>query len=238
MSRITAPVSKLTRTIGSNASIARPGNLLSNASKSAASVSRKPDLGDHHVVESHDVCPSLSPSLQSLKTNKTQSTTRHISTLPSHRPQPIPSRTRTVPLMQTFTTSSSPSARADSSTIDFAVMPSHEALFPQTTSSVSSLRVPLLPDAFDVSHAEPDTPDSPLPSPEISVVAADPDSVLAVSPLTEVEGMGADGVELGFVHGLDGGKKAEREDGGGMIRDLWKGLMDDVFGEEKKPGHA
>jgi hypothetical protein len=55
MSRITAPVSKLTRTVGSNASISRPSNLLSNGSKSAASVSRKPDLGDHHHPESHDV---------------------------------------------------------------------------------------------------------------------------------------------------------------------------------------
>ncbi|KAJ9154673.1 hypothetical protein NKR19_g4484 [Coniochaeta hoffmannii] len=220
MSRITAPVSKLTRTIGSNASIARPGNLLSNASKSAASVSRNPDLGDHHHVESHD------------------STTRHISTLPSHRPQPVPSRTRTVPLMQTFTTTSRPSARADSSTIDFAVMPSHESLFPTTASPSPTLRVPLLPDAFDVSHAAPDTPDSPIPAPEISVVAADPDSVMAVSPLTEVEGMGADGIELGFVHGLDAGKKKGEQEEGGMIRDLWKGLMEDVFGEDKKAGHA
>ncbi len=55
MSRITAPVSKLTRTIGSNAAIARPSHLLGNGSKSAAAVSRQPDLGDHHV-ESHDVC--------------------------------------------------------------------------------------------------------------------------------------------------------------------------------------
>ncbi|KAH8911933.1 hypothetical protein BR93DRAFT_963144 [Coniochaeta sp. PMI_546] len=208
MSRITAPVSKLTRTIGSNASIARPSNLLGSSSKSAAAVSRKPDLGDHHV-ESHDT------------------TTRHLSTLPTHRPQPIPSRTRTVPLMQTFTTSSHPRARADTSSIDFAVMPSREALY--TASTEPALRVPLLPDSFTLAHA-PETLDSPLPAPEISVVAADPDNVVAVSPLTEVEGMGADGVELGFVHGL-GSQKAEKEPG--MIRDLWKGLMEDVFGEEK-----
>lgn len=54
MSRITAPVSKLARTIGSNGSVARPSHLVSTASKSAASVSRKHDLGDHHA-ESHDV---------------------------------------------------------------------------------------------------------------------------------------------------------------------------------------
>jgi hypothetical protein len=55
MSRITAPVSKLTRTIGSHASIARSSNPLSNAPKSGVSVSRLPDIGDHHHVESHDV---------------------------------------------------------------------------------------------------------------------------------------------------------------------------------------
>lgn len=233
MSRITAPVSKLSRTIGSNASVARPSNLLANASKSAASASRKQDLGDHHV-ESHDVCSNpLHPSTKLKSNTHIQSNTRHISTLPSHRPQPVPSRTRTVPLMQTFTTSSSPRARADTSTIDHFVMPDPEAL--DAASSEPALRVPLLPDSFTVAHA-PETPDAPLPSPQISVVAANPDDVMPVSPLTEVEGMGADGVELGFVHGLEG-KEPEREEGG-MIRDLWKGLMEDVFGEQKEPTTA
>lgn len=236
MSRITAPVSKLARTIGSNASAARhPSQLLGSASKSAASASRKPDLGDHHV-EGHDVRP---PSFHMINcpighTNIAKANTRHISTLPSHRPQPVPSPNRTVPLMQTFTTSSRPHARADASTIDFAIMPSLE---PASQAAEPAIRVPLLPDSYTVAHQQAETPDAPLPAPEISVVAADPDSVLAVSPLTEVEGMGADGVELGFVHGLEsGGKATEKEPG--MIRDLWKGLMEDVFGEDKKPGHA
>lgn len=67
MSRITAPVSKLTRTIGSNASISRPSHLASTASKSAASVSWKHDLGDHHA-ESHDVRSQL-PSNHPVKPN-------------------------------------------------------------------------------------------------------------------------------------------------------------------------
>jgi hypothetical protein len=146
--------------------------------------------------------------------------------------------------MQTFTTSSRPSARADTSTIDYALMPTHSALYassdPSVTDPHASLRVPLLPDSFNVAHA-PETLDAPLPAPEISVVAAVPENVAAVSPLTEVEGMGADGVELGFVHGLETGakgKQQQQEEGGGMIRDLWKGLMDDVFGEEPKPKAA
>jgi hypothetical protein len=158
-------------------------------------------------------------------------TSRHLSTLP-HRPHPLPSRSRTIPLMQTFTTSSAPRARADTSTIDYFVLPPPETLHQSSSSSSGEppLRVPLLPDNFTTMHA-PETPDGPLLQPEICVVAADPDNVSAVSPLTEVEGMGADGVELGFVHGL--GKKSQKEERGGMIRDLWKGLVEDVFGEEQ-----
>ena len=161
---------------------------------------------------------------------------RHIST-PTHRPQPVPSRTRIAPLMQTFTTSSAPRARSDTSTIDYAVMPSSSALY-TISAAEPALRVPLLPDSFTVAHA-PETLDAPLPSPEISIVAANPENVMGVSPLTEVEGMDAQGVELGFVHGLGMGNKTEKGDeAGGMIRDLWKGLMEDVFGEEKKPRAA
>lgn len=138
--------------------------------------------------------------------------------------------------MQTFTTSSSRPARADTSTIDFAVMPGPEALY--AAPADPALRVPLAPDSFTVGHAQAETPDAPLPRAEISVVsAANPEDVLAVSPLTEVEGMGADGVELGFVHGLGAAAagRSERGEEGSMIKDLWKGLMEDVFGEDKKP---
>lgn len=50
--------------------------------------------------------------------------------------------------------------------------------------------------------------------------------------------MGVDGIELGFVHGLEGSGRSSGGDellgGQGMIRDLWKGLVDDVFGGEAK----
>jgi hypothetical protein len=130
--------------------------------------------------------------------------------------------------MQTFTTTSSRTARSDTSTIDYCLMP----VLSTSSAPQPPLRVPLLPDSFAISHAVPDTPDAPLAMPEISVVAAHPENVSAVSPLTEVEGMGADGVELGFVHDMER-KKVEAQEGG-MIKDLWKGLMEDVFGEEKR----
>jgi hypothetical protein len=68
-------------------------------------------------------------------------------------------------------------------------------------------------------------------TPEIHVVAANPENV--VSAVSEVEGMDVHGVELGFVHTLEGAKDKVVEEGG-MIRDLWKGLMEDVFGPEQK----
>jgi hypothetical protein len=73
---------------------------------------------------------------------------------------------------------------------------------------------------------EPDVPDAPLPEPEIVVIAANPENVQPAA-LTEVEGMGVDGVELGFAH-FDNAAETSREPG--MLTDLWKGLMDDIFG--------
>ena len=62
-------------------------------------------------------------------------------------------------------------------------------------------------------------------------MAADPARVLPAA-LTEVEGMG---VELGFVHLLEENQRGEEESfemGRGMIRDLWRGMVEDVFGKE------
>jgi hypothetical protein len=82
----------------------------------------------------------------------------------------------------------------------------------------------------------PEAEDLPLARPVISVVAANPDTVLPAA-LTEVEGMGADGVELKFADELHRGKEEEsREMGEGMLKNIWKGLVDDVFGEKgRKP---
>lgn len=108
-----------------------------------------------------------------------------------------------------------------------------------STAPEPPLRVPLLPDMVSPDRSVIlEQPDEPLAPPEIAVVAANPDTVLPVSALTEVEGMGIDGVELSFVHDLNfdssskkGGEHREME--GGMLRDLWKGMVEDVFGGEK-----
>lgn len=171
----------------------------------------------------------------------------------SHRPVvPNPNPGRVIPLMQGFHTTQQPrSLQAEPSSphhhpIDFAVLPSADLLFAKlpsagTVGQSPAVRVPLLPDNFaparspTVGHV-PEAPDAPLAVPEIVVMAADPAAVNAVSPLTEVEGMGPDGVELMFVHGRAGagrsarGEAHEGEVAGGMLRGLWNGLVDDVLG--------
>lgn len=68
-------------------------------------------------------------------------------------------------------------------------------------------------------------------------MAADPSVVNVVSALSEVEGMGPDGIELRFGFGRGGGGAGQEEVGeefaGGMLKGLWNGLVDDVLGAPK-----
>lgn len=156
----------------------------------------------------------------------------------THRPtpSPVPSRNRVVPLMQTFNfrTTAPTAARLDTSTMDCAVMPS---MADKPAANDAPLRVPLLPDNFAPARQNltPEEPDGPLASPQIVIVAARPDAVVPASALTEVEGMGVDGVELKFAHAPAAGSGAGTSSSSsssppseGMIRDLWKGLLDDI----------
>jgi len=136
--------------------------------------------------------------------------------------------------MQGFRTSAPKPMRMDASTIDFAVLPNLH--FDQSAyDPYAHIRVPLLPDnnvAPPAGMRAPEEPDLPLAGAEISVVAANPDLVLPTA-LTEVESMGFDEnvVNLQFVHDLHArDSQPSRELEGGMIRDLWKGLVDDIIG--------
>ncbi|KAH8893283.1 hypothetical protein GQ53DRAFT_763609 [Thozetella sp. PMI_491] len=207
MSRVTAPAAKLTRSISSTASISRPSHLLSNGSKAAVTAARK-HFADVDGFESADSARTMTTSTAS-----------------SHRP--VPSRLRTVPLMQGFRTSAPKPAPQTASHIDHFVMPTFED---PAIDLYSGLRVPLMPDnARPAVMRAVEQPDAPLARPEILVVAMNPDNVMPAA-LTEVEGMGIDGVELKFAHDL--GRETEQEPG--MLRDIWKGLVDDVFGGQQQ----
>ncbi|KAM0282280.1 hypothetical protein ACHAQH_003144 [Verticillium albo-atrum] len=191
MSRVTAPVAKLSRSINS---AANRGLLDSHYSHGAvlmpkyAELLKKGTESDHHA--------------------------RSITTTHRPTPQPQPSKSHPRPLMQTFS-SLSAVAPSNTPTIDATLF-----AFPSSapaSAEASYARMPLLPDSF--ARHLPEAPEARPLEPEISVVAADPSNVLPVAALTEVEGMGIDGVELRFVHDA-----APAHQDSGMLRHLWSGL--------------
>jgi hypothetical protein len=131
-------------------------------------------------------------------------------------------------LMQGFTSSApAQQQQADKSTMDHTMLPTSSTLEPSPSDPYLAMRMPLLPDNFLTSHPpESLAADSALPMPEISIVAAHPETVVA-APLSEIEGMTMDGVELKFAH--EGPGQTEREQQG-MLTNLWNGLVEDVFG--------
>lgn len=145
--------------------------------------------------------------------------------------------------MQSFHTTQKPFARADTSTIDFAFLPALDHPGFADNLNTAALRMPLLPDNVETERAPtlfaPEAIDEPLKAPEIVVMAADPAAVNVVSALSEVEGMGPDGIELRFGFGRGGGgaaageEEAGEEFAGGMLKGLWNGLVDDVLGAPK-----
>ncbi len=92
-------------------------------------------------------------------------------------------------------------------------------------------RVPLLPDNYSAAHAPaPAAPEAAFSKP--TIFAAEPDRVAPATPLSAVEGLSMDGIELKFAH------DAPAENGtaqhGNMIRDFWKGMVHDVLGPVPK----
>jgi len=207
--RVTAPASKLARSITTSSSAAVPksaGTILTS-SKAATPLARKYAelLQERNIEWDHP---------------------RHLTTRSSNIPHPPP---KTFRLMQTFTTSAPQEASHEANTIDRMVMPQASSMEGSSGSAFSEVRLPLLPDNFLTQHAR-DEVDGPIATPEITVVASNPEAV-SPSALTEVEGMGVDGVELQFVHS---GAEPEREPG--MLTNMWRGLVDDVLANGKGGG--
>ncbi|EHA48420.1 hypothetical protein MCOR27_001268 [Pyricularia oryzae] len=204
MTRVTS-MAKFTR-LTASPSVVRPTSMASGASKASASLA--------HELSADGRSSDHESSRRGMMT--------------THGPARVqPNPNRTIPLMQSFF-HSSPSqgaslatARSGPSTLDFTVLPNMSTAMPDLFSAVP--RVPLLPDNFSPNRSAAlfpaEVPDAPLPAPEISVIAQHPDKVF--SALTEVEGIGIDGIELKFVHEPVASKSSE---GGSMIRNVWAGL--------------
>ncbi|KAH9900099.1 hypothetical protein F4778DRAFT_155924 [Xylariomycetidae sp. FL2044] len=209
--RLTAPASKLARSM-STTSVPKPTTLL-NTSKTAAPLSRKYAelLRERNLDGEHP---------------------RHLTTRSSsNRPHPPPRNPR---LMQTFATSVPRDTAASSSrSMDRMVFPGNAGLEAGGAASdpYAGLRVPLLPDSFLARNA-PEAADGPLATPEISIVAANPD-VVAPAALTEVEGMGVDGIELKFVHERARSDESSSSSSAGMLKGIWNGLNDAVLGSDR-----
>ncbi|GKT44777.1 uncharacterized protein ColSpa_04958 [Colletotrichum spaethianum] len=212
MSRITAPVAKLTRSINSAATASRSSGLLEshyNVNQGAVLMPKYAELLKNRSPREHDSARTLTTT---------------------HRPTPQPMRA-SHRQMQTF--SSSASSAAPIASMDFTTLPmSYE---PQVSNEFAGMRMPLLPDSFTTKHQslyeQPAVEDLPLSRPEISVVAAHPENVTTAAALTEIEGFGVDGVELKWAHESEAAAEEAYQPG---LRDLWKGLVNDVMGSQQQ----
>ncbi|KOS23116.1 hypothetical protein ESCO_003523 [Escovopsis weberi] len=204
MSRVTAPVAKLARALGS--------------------------------TPVHNAGAVLMPKYAELLRNRRiteHSDSRGLTT--AHRPTPQPSlANRSKPLMQTFSSSASSSSAAATSThLDATVLPALPVDVDVGAISFAAglPRIPLLPDNYAAAHASPDA-DAPVFIPSASIVAANPDNVIPATPLSEVHSFAIDGIDLSFAHGAQPARPGETQH---MIKDLWKGLVDDVLGAQPIP---
>ncbi|KAI1126470.1 hypothetical protein F5Y10DRAFT_244819 [Nemania abortiva] len=200
--RVTAPVAK--KLVRSITTTTQPSTLLTS-SKAGAPLSRKyADLLKERTTDPDHP--------------------RHLYTRSSNLPHPQPRKMR---LMQTFSSTATPGATQKS--IDNIVFPGSAVFHGASQDPFSNLRVPLLPDNVVFQHT-PESVDGPVTAPEISIVAANPDLV-SPSALTEIEGMGMDGVELKFIHDAESSKQEP-----GVLTDIWRGLVDDVLGQQSSKG--
>ncbi|KAL6905005.1 hypothetical protein GGI43DRAFT_398658 [Trichoderma evansii] len=212
MSRVTAPVVKLTRALSSTTA-ARAANPLLDASAYNAGAVLMPKYAE--------LLRGRRSNIEMSETSRTLTTT--------HRPTPQPSiANRAKPLMQTF--SSVASSSTPSAHLDAAVLPAFSSLNSSTSFADALPRMPLLPDNYSTAHPAPDA-DLPVSIPSSSIFAVNPENVLPVTPLSSLNGV-LDTVELKFVHEAPT-PAAAQEESQGMIRDMWKGMVEDVFGSNQ-----
>lgn len=139
--------------------------------------------------------------------------------------------------MQTFHSSAS-QVSVPPTHLDAMILPTMDFSSSSSSASMTSAgpRVPLLPDNYGAAHAPaPLAPEAAFSKP--TIFAAEPDRVAPATPLSAVEGLSLDGIELKFVHdapAAEGSRSSTAAEHGHMIRDFWKGMVDDVLGPVPK----
>ncbi|TVY38484.1 hypothetical protein LSUB1_G002317 [Lachnellula subtilissima] len=238
MSRVTPPVNKFAqgvRRISSTANAARPSGLLDSRARNVYLPRPKTDLKEECMRRQLKTSGSKSELVERLATSDLINT-RSFHTLPSgpRRPTtpPAPQIYKPIPLMQGFRSSAPKLTVLDPSAVDYLILPDPPA--PPPSNPFSRLRVPLLPDNYSPDRSAQsgnavETLDEAVPRPEISIIASHPENV---APATISEVVGNDGldVDIGDLTTAAFGAKEEKESG--VLRELWKGFVDDVIGSK------
>jgi hypothetical protein len=206
---------------------------MSRVTAPAAKLSRTLSAGAPTQNAGAVLMPKYAELLRSSRNNEHHDSSRGLST--THRPTPQPSITnRAKPLMQTF--HSSAAAAAPVSHLDTTRLPSLDAASGSAPADFG-VRVPLVPDSYSIQHATPYVPEEPIVSaPKVNIVAADPSNVVAANSLSQVSSFALDGLDFKFVHEQQAKAQAQQETG--MLKDIWMGIKDDIFGAQQPPKSA
>jgi len=237
MTRVTRTLPKLTngvafRSISTSASTRSPSNLLNTSSESSYTPRKLSELKlecQNRQLKSNGSKAELINRLNAHDITRSHSTTGAL-----HRPS-VASQTQHVfrPLMQTFRTSAPKQVTRDNSTIDFFFLPQMPA---EDASNSFTIRAPLLPDNYTphrMAHA-PESLDAAIPSPEISIISAHPEKVVAAA-MTEVVGNESleENIEVLSRAAVFTPSKLSSSEEQGTLKGLWNDVLDDVFGPKK-----
>ncbi|WPJ59778.1 hypothetical protein SMAC4_05599 [Sordaria macrospora] len=230
MSRIAVPITKFTRSLSTSPAVAKPSHIL-NATSNA---SRKRKLGEESGAETLDArTPRKVPLMQGFRTSApTNASIGHSFSNNGIDAIVLPNLHATAP------PSSSPFQPTYFDTIRVPLLPDNKTPPPPTVQ-----RMPLFDELKPEQRGEiPSDGDADLMAskPTVAVVANHPGQVLPASLSQEVVDMdnwtGADWVSLGFVRDIardEAQAQDEAAGGQGMIKSLWQGMVEDVFGPAK-----
>jgi len=232
MSRVTPPVTKLTHAVRSISSSARPAasTLLGSNARNGTNLPRY--LSDLKAECNRRQLKTTGSVSELIERVTAYDAARHHSTTSGHRPvsHPVETLFKVRPLMQGFQTSAPKQKLQDTSSIDFAFLPSIP--IPTGEGSFDNIRVPLLPDNYTpdrvhIGHA-PEAFDAAIPRPEISIIASHPENVLPAAMTEVVDNAGLD-VDVGrWIGAFD--EETNQIDQPGMLQQVLSGMVEDLFG--------